>query len=123
MDFLNLIKADKIKTQVQQIDQHTVIQKAVEIDYNMVKKSLKIASTLSKGSTFSKGLDRILPYTVILSDAANNYKCSESDDKDAEYIDYLKANVDLETLTPIANRIPGGNTILKLLQILLVEEK
>ncbi len=107
----------KLKEQAAQIDQHAIIQKAVEIEYDKVKKAIAIAGR------FVKALKALVPSVDILRDAAANYNISESEDKDTEYLDYLKTHLDakylLETLTPVAKSIPGGGIILSVLKMLV----
>ena len=109
----------KLKEQAVQIDQHTIIQKAVEVEYDKVEKAVAIAAR------FVKALKALVPSVDVLRDAAVNYKVSESEDKDAEYIGYLKTHLDakylLETLTPVADSIPGGGIIISVLEILVKE--
>ncbi len=109
----------KLKEQATQIDQHAIIQKAVEIEYDKVEKAVVIASR------FMKALKAFVPSVDVLRNAATNYKVSESEDKDTEYIDYLKKHIDakylMETIQPIADSIPGGGIIISVLEILVKE--
>lgn len=109
----------KLKEQTAQIDQHTIITKAVEVEYDKVEKAVAIAAR------FVKALKALVPSVDVLRDAAANYKVSENEDKDAEYINYLKTHLDakylLETLTPIADSIPCGGIIISVLEILVKE--
>ncbi len=109
----------KLKEQVGQIDQHAIIQKAVEVEYDKVEKAIAISAR------FVKSLKALIPSVDVLRDAAANYKVSESEDRDAEYIGYLKTHLDakylLETLTPVADSIPGGGIIISVLEILVKE--
>lgn len=109
----------KLKEQTAQIDQHTIITKAVEVEYDKVEKAVAIAAR------FVKALKALVPSVDVLRDAAANYKVSESEDKDAEYINYLKTHLDakylMETLTPVADSIPGGGIIISVLEILVKE--
>lgn len=109
----------KLKEQAAQIDQHAIIQKAVEVEYDKVEKAVVIAGR------FVKALTALVPSVDVLRDAAANYNVSESEDKDTEYLDYLKTHLDakylLETLTPVADSIPGGGIILSVLEMLVKE--
>ncbi len=109
----------KLKEQAAQIDQHTIITKAVEVEYDKVEKAVAIAAR------FVKALKALVPSVDVLRDAAANYKVSENEDKDAEYINYLKTHLDakylLETLTPVADSIPGGGIIISVLEIFVKE--
>lgn len=109
----------KLKEQAAQIDQHTIITKAVEVEYDKVEKAVAIAAR------FVKALKALVPSVDVLRDAAANYKVSENEDKDAEYINYLKTHLDakylLETLTPVADSIPGGGIIISVLEIWVKE--
>lgn len=109
----------KLKEQAAQIDQHTIITKAVEVEYDKVEKAVAIAAR------FVKALKALVPSVDVLRDAAANYKVSENEDKDAEYINYLKTHLDakylLETLTPVADSILGGGIIISVLEILVKE--
>ena len=76
----------KLKEQAAQIDQHTIITKAVEVEYDKVEKAVAIAAR------FVKALKALVPSVDVLRDAAANYKVSENEYKDAEYINYHKTH-------------------------------
>ena len=98
------------------IDKHKVIEGAVKLDYPKTKKGVKTASL------FIKALKSFLPALDVLEMAANEYKESQLSiaEKDHIYIKTVKNNLDvpflIQTLTPIANSIPGGDLILTLLK-------
>ena len=73
---------------------------------------------------FVKAIKALLPSLDVLEQAANKYNASglEIPERDAEYVRTLKSNLDIpfliQTLTPVANSLPAGELLLKLLESL-----
>ncbi|MCR4564735.1 MAG: hypothetical protein K5651_01455 [Bacteroidales bacterium] len=98
------------------IDGHDIIMAMVNINY---PKTIKYAQS---AAIFVKAAKLILPSLSVLEKAAIEYKSSDLDisDRDEQYIQTLKNNLDIpfliQTLTPIANSLPAGELLLKLLE-------
>jgi len=110
-------KGDKRLPEIH-IDRHTIIVKAVAINYIKTKKAAQAAAL------FVKAIKSILPSLDILEASAKEYNESEAEDivKDNAYITALKTKLDIpfliKTLQPIADSIPAGELIIKLLKSL-----
>ena len=100
------------------VERHDVIESAVKINYPKTKKYTQAASM------FVKAIKALLPSLDVLEQAANKYNASglEIPERDAEYVRTLKSNLDIpfliQTLTPVANSLPAGELLLKLLESL-----
>ena len=109
--------AEKKKPEIH-VERHDVIASAVKINYPKTKKYAQSASM------FVKAIKAFLPSLDVLEQAADKYNASalEIPERDAEYARTLKSNLDIpfliQTLTPIANSLPAGELLLKLLESL-----
>jgi hypothetical protein len=106
---------DKVKSELKP----QIIKQAVKIDYSKISYALK-------------HLDRVhsIPETIILSidllqNAADEYKQSDSPNKDDEFLNYIIKSVDanfiLASIEPIARFIPFpfGNMLVMLLKLIV----
>jgi len=93
------------------LDKHTLIVNAVSLDYNKIQKAVLSLSV------FVSSIHVLTPSISLLSKCAEEYNASELETKDDDYIASLKSGLEIEllikTLTPIANKIPGGECNIK----------
>lgn len=114
---IGIAVSEKNKPEIQ-IDSHDIIMAAVNINY---PKTIRYAQS---AAIFVKAIKIFLPSLYVLEQAAIEYKSSALDisDRDIKYVQTLKNNLDIpfliQTLTPIANSLPAGDLLLKLLESL-----
>lgn len=120
---LNLGKAigtaisEKKKPEIH-IESHDIITAAVNINY---PKTIKYAQS---AAIVVKAIKVVLPSLDVLEQAAIEYKSSDMEisDRDSEYVRTLKKKLDIpfliKTFTPVANSLPAGELLLKLLESL-----
>lgn len=101
-------------------DPKVFVPKLVALNYDTIIKGVKY------GEMLHKSIGAVIEPLNLLKQAAENYKISQADDKETEYIDFLKTNVDAEflitTLQPIADSLPAGTLIISLLENLVAKQ-
>ncbi len=94
-----------------------VVEKVVELDYSTIYGAVTLLGDKVPAS------QKPLPVISVLHSAAIQYKESDSDTKDSEFIDRLVENIDAEQVLcevePYVGLIPGGGVFIMLLKFIV----
>lgn len=121
MGFFNTLKKSANNLATSLPTKSIIIKQVTSVNYD---KTLNRVKALEGKVPNSQNL--IAPIQL-LQEASTNYNQSESENKDAEFINYIIKNIDaqqvLDTIEPIIQYIPNGNYIVMGLRFIIKMKK